>query len=211
MSLHIKKMVQVHIRVRSSDKLHGKRVTDELLDLAEKEKLGGASVWQCVRGFGEHGRYTVTAIDITPDLPLIVELVDEPLKIEQFLPKLKKILGNKGLITITAVNAAGSLDNEADLTSIDYSFLLSDQIRKFIQNLEGMSLNLKNLVHDLSQISALEDLQRLEAENDILGDRMTLELARGIFLPVNREDFARLLQNLSHCSDALEGAAHGLF
>lgn len=211
MSLHYKKMVQVLIRVRSSDKLHGKRVTDELLDLAEKEKLVGASVWQCVRGFGEHGRYTVTAIDITPDLPLIVELVDEPLKIEQFLPKLKKILGNKGLITITAVNAAGSLDNEADLTSIDYSFLLSDQIRKFIQNLEGMSLNLKNLVHDLSQISALEDLQRLEAENDILGDRMTLELARGIFLPVNREDFARLLQNLSHCSDALEGAAHGLF
>ena len=54
-------------------------------------------------GFGATSRlHTIKVLRISEDLPMVVEIVDSPEKIEAFLPALKRMAGN-GLVTIEKV------------------------------------------------------------------------------------------------------------
>lgn len=71
---------------------------------ARKQNLAGATVYKGVMGYGGQSRvHSAKFLDISQDLPLVIEIVDLEEKIEAFLPFLEKLFDDHklgGLITL---------------------------------------------------------------------------------------------------------------
>jgi PII-like signaling protein len=64
-----------------------------LVRRAKHEGLVGATVLRGIEGFGASGKLHHAGIfDFTTDLPVIVEIVDSPAKIEKFIPILDDVM-----------------------------------------------------------------------------------------------------------------------
>jgi uncharacterized protein len=98
-----KKMLKLTVRVRGRDAHKGKPIVDLLLALYKERGLSGATVLQGVRGFGVHGVSRVDVLGLSINLPLVIETVEAPPKIEAILSEVKTIVGENGLITIEDV------------------------------------------------------------------------------------------------------------
>jgi PII-like signaling protein len=61
-------------------------------------------LWTGVDGFGKRGRSTLKLEGVTINMPLIIEVIDEQSKLEPLLPELKRIVGDKGLVSIQDTN-----------------------------------------------------------------------------------------------------------
>ena len=94
----------LRIFVGESDKSGSMAVYEKIVLEARKAGLAGATVFKGIMGFGGSSRiHTAKILRLSEDMPLIVEIVDEVTKIEQFLPVLDKLFeeaGSGGLITI---------------------------------------------------------------------------------------------------------------
>jgi len=74
----------------------------EAIVLAARESHG-ATVLRGPMGFGHSSRlHSAKILDLSEDLPLIVEIVDDSEKIEAFLPRLGAMVGS-GLVTVEKV------------------------------------------------------------------------------------------------------------
>ncbi len=69
----------------------GERQLDSLLKrLHDVEKVRGVTVFRGVSGFGKSGKvHSSHLLDLSSDLPLVVEFFDQPSKIEMILSHLK--------------------------------------------------------------------------------------------------------------------------
>lgn len=94
----------LRIFLGESDKLNHVSVYEEIVIEARKAGLAGATVFKGIMGFGGNSRiHTSKILRLSEDLPLIIEIVDEEKKIEEFIPKLEQIFEKAncgGLITI---------------------------------------------------------------------------------------------------------------
>jgi PII-like signaling protein len=77
----------------SEDDRAGRQGLDEaILDRAREDGLAGATVWRGIEGFGASGRIRTSRFpDSCTGLPLALELIDLPERIEAFLPVLRKL------------------------------------------------------------------------------------------------------------------------
>ncbi len=96
-------MLKLTVRIRGRDAHEGKPIADLLLALYKERGLSGATVLQGVRGFGVHGVSRADVLGLSINLPLVIETVEVPSKIETILPEVKTIVGDNGLITIEDV------------------------------------------------------------------------------------------------------------
>jgi hypothetical protein len=65
--------------------------------------MAGATVIRDLMGFGAHSRmHTAKILRLSEDLPIIIEIVDEPEKIEALLPELDKMI-TEGLVTLEKI------------------------------------------------------------------------------------------------------------
>lgn len=96
--------VLLRIFVGESDRWHGKALHTAIVEEARRRGLAGATVVRGVEGFGASSRiHTARLVDITPDLPMVVEIVDEEAKIEDFLPAVHDMV-HEGLVTLERVS-----------------------------------------------------------------------------------------------------------
>ncbi len=64
-----------------------------LAKLHDEEKVRGVTVFRGVSGFGRSGKvHSSTLLDLSLDLPVVVEFFDEPAKVNRILSHLKDIL-----------------------------------------------------------------------------------------------------------------------
>jgi PII-like signaling protein len=64
-----------------------------LAKLHDEEKVRGVTVFRGVSGFGRSGKvHSSTLLDLSLDLPLVIEFFDSPEKIKRILTHLGKIL-----------------------------------------------------------------------------------------------------------------------
>jgi uncharacterized protein len=90
----------LRIFVGESDRWDGRPLYEAIVLEARKRGLAGATVIKGFMGYGAHSRiHTAKLLELSQDLPIIVEIVDAVEKIEAFMPDLEKMVGD-GLITI---------------------------------------------------------------------------------------------------------------
>lgn len=94
------KMWSVTIRIKKNDEVGGKRLQSLIMDMLVKAGVSGATVWTGVNGFGKRGKSTMHLEGVVVNMPLIIEVIDEPSKLEPLLPELKRIVGDNGLVSI---------------------------------------------------------------------------------------------------------------
>ena len=64
-----------------------------LTKLHDDEKVRGVTVFRGVSGFGRSGAmHSSTLLDLSLDLPMVIEFFDEPVKVKRILAHLKTIL-----------------------------------------------------------------------------------------------------------------------
>jgi uncharacterized protein len=94
----------LRIFVGESDKTGNTPVYEKIVIEARKSGLAGATVFRGIMGYGGSSIiHTTKILRLSEDLPLIIEIVDEVTKIEEFLPILDKIFedaNSGGLITV---------------------------------------------------------------------------------------------------------------
>jgi PII-like signaling protein len=97
------KMWNLTIRIKKNDKVDGKRLEALVMDLLIKAGIAGATAWTGVDGFGKRGKSTLHLEGVTVNMPLIIEVIDEPPKLEPLLPQLKQLVDDNGIVTISEV------------------------------------------------------------------------------------------------------------
>lgn len=94
----------LRIFIGEADKWHGRPLYEEIINLARKEMLAGATAIKGFLGFGCKSRMHSTKIlRLSADLPIIVEIVDSEEKIAAFLPHLDEMV-REGLVTLEKAN-----------------------------------------------------------------------------------------------------------
>ena len=70
---------------------------------AREAHLAGATVLKGPLGFGKHSRvHSAKLLELSSDLPIVVEIVDAEEKINAFLPVVDELV-TEGLVTLEAV------------------------------------------------------------------------------------------------------------
>jgi PII-like signaling protein len=94
----------LRIFIGESDRLKGKPVHEEIVLKAREAGLAGATVLKGIMGYGANSKiHTTKILALSEDLPLVIEIVDELNKIENFIPIVNDIFEKAnigGLVTI---------------------------------------------------------------------------------------------------------------
>jgi uncharacterized protein len=94
----------LRIFIGEADKWHSKPLYEEIILLAKKNSMAGATAIKGFMGFGcKSHMHTTKLLRLSEDLPIIIEIVDSEDKISQFLPFLDDMV-REGLITIEKAN-----------------------------------------------------------------------------------------------------------
>ena len=90
----------MRIYVGESDRYGGTALFKAIVELLRQRGLAGATVMQCIMGFGTDRAMHAYTSDISAlDLPVVVECVDTEERIQSVLPALDTMIG-AGLITL---------------------------------------------------------------------------------------------------------------
>ena len=93
----------LRIFIGESDHYHHLPLYEAIVQEARKRGMAGATVVRGIMGFGKASRiHTAKVLRLSEDLPLVIEIVDIPEKIEAFLPDLDQMVG-EGLVTIEKI------------------------------------------------------------------------------------------------------------
>jgi PII-like signaling protein len=95
--------VLLRIFCGENDRYEHKPLYEAIVLKAREMQLGGATVLRGAVGFGHSSQlHTTKILRLSQDLPLIIEIIDAPDKIDVFLPVLDKMM-TSGLVTIEKV------------------------------------------------------------------------------------------------------------
>jgi PII-like signaling protein len=95
--------VLMRIHIGDADRYQGKPLHQAIVELLRSRHYAGATVFRGITGFGATAKlHTDRFLELSSDLPLIIECVDTEEKIEAILPELDDMLGG-GLITLERV------------------------------------------------------------------------------------------------------------
>jgi PII-like signaling protein len=91
------------IFINETDTRHGRPLSEVLVSLARKHGLGGATVTRALMGYGSSGVvHSARMVDLSPRLPLKVEIIDSPEAIDRILPDIYDIVA-EGLVEVSDV------------------------------------------------------------------------------------------------------------
>jgi PII-like signaling protein len=94
----------LRIYIGESDQWHHKPLYQALVEFFREEGVAGATVLRGVEGYGAHSQiHAAHILRLSEDLPMIVEVIDEPARIEALLPTVREMVRD-GLIMTSSVN-----------------------------------------------------------------------------------------------------------
>lgn len=90
--------IRVTIYIGESDRYQGANLYMAILEFLRREGASGATITRAMAGFGAHSRIHTGAIEVlSSDLPIRIEWIDLPRRVERLLPQLQQMV-NDGLI-----------------------------------------------------------------------------------------------------------------
>jgi PII-like signaling protein len=94
---------QLRIFIGESDRWHHRSLADAILEMLRAEGLAGATMLRGVAGFGAHSRiHTAHVLRLSEDLPVVIEVIDRPDRIEKVTPRLDEMV-QEGLVVVSDV------------------------------------------------------------------------------------------------------------
>jgi PII-like signaling protein len=107
--------VLMRIFIGESDRYHHQPLYEALVEVFRREGFAGATVLRGISGFGAHSVYhTQKLLDLSADLPLVVEVVDTQKKIDDIMPRIDEMMGG-GMITLEKATVIRYSHNEKKL------------------------------------------------------------------------------------------------
>ena len=96
--------ILVRIYISEKEKLHGIPVYEAIVQKAREIGLAGATVIRGIMGFGADKRmHTAKLLELSENLPIVVEVVDLEENIEKFMPFLDENIKD-GFVTMEKVH-----------------------------------------------------------------------------------------------------------
>jgi uncharacterized protein len=93
----------LRIFIGESDKWHGRPLYEAIVMKAREIHMAGATVLRGPMGFGAHSRlHTTKILQLSEDLPLVIEMVDGKDKIDELMPFIDEMV-QEGLVTLERV------------------------------------------------------------------------------------------------------------
>jgi len=95
---------QVTVFINSTDHWHGTPLYLAIVRRCQERGIAGATVTRCAEGYGA-GRqlHTTRLLELSQDLPLRIDIVDLPERIDPLLADLGGMIG-EGLVTVANVH-----------------------------------------------------------------------------------------------------------
>jgi uncharacterized protein len=95
--------MMVRVFIGESDRWKAQPLSVALVERLRREGFAGATVLRGVAGFGARSVYhTAHLLELSQDLPLVVEVVETEERIEKLLPILEEMVSD-GLVTLEKV------------------------------------------------------------------------------------------------------------
>ncbi len=93
----------LRVFIGESDKYEGRPLYQAIVERARQRELAGATVLRGYLGFGANSRiHSARIMRLSEDLPMVIEIVDEPERIAAFAAELDGMIG-EGLVTMEKV------------------------------------------------------------------------------------------------------------
>jgi PII-like signaling protein len=93
----------LRIFLGEDDRYEGRPAHEAIVELARRRHIAGCTVLRGVEGFGHASViHTTRILRLSADLPIVIEMVDAPDKIEALLGELEPMIGG-GLVTTERV------------------------------------------------------------------------------------------------------------
>ena len=90
----------MRIHIGEGDRFAGRSLYEAIVEMLRRRGLAGATVTQCIMGFGKARAIHSQLSEISAlDMPVVVECVDSEERIQSVLPELDHMIGG-GLITL---------------------------------------------------------------------------------------------------------------
>jgi len=87
-----------------SDRYGHRSLATAIVERARDEGLAGSTVLRGIEGFGASSHlHTTRILSLSDDLPVVIQIVDDPHRIQAFLPVIDDMLGD-GLVTLEDVD-----------------------------------------------------------------------------------------------------------
>ena len=94
----------VRIFLGESDRFHHTPLARALLERLRREGFAGATVIHGVAGFGASSViHTASLVELSSDLPVLIEVVDDETHVEKLLPVLDEMVTGGALVTVERV------------------------------------------------------------------------------------------------------------
>lgn len=91
--------ILLRVFIGESDRFDDLPLYEAIMLKAKESGLAGVTILRGVAGFGANSRiHTSKVLRLSEDLPMIIEIVDKPEKVEAFIPTLDGMV-KEGLIT----------------------------------------------------------------------------------------------------------------
>jgi len=98
--------------IGESDTWHGKPLYQAIVERVRQEGLAGATVLRGIEGFGADSRlHTSRILRLSEDLPIVIEIVDTPERIDAVVPILDEMVG-EGMLTLERVQIVSYRSSE---------------------------------------------------------------------------------------------------
>lgn len=163
---------RVTIYIGESDLYGGKTLYMAILEFLRKEGTAGATVTRGLAGFGAHSRiHTATIETLSVDLPMRLEWIDLPERVERLLPAVRRMV-NDGLIVVEQVNVVQySVGRSQDPLAQPVHDIMREEIVSAPADLpvaQVMNLLLERNVRSLPVVAADGRLLGIITDGDLL-------------------------------------------
>ena len=92
---------RLRIYIGESDRWNHRPMFQAIVEKAKELDMAGATVFRGLMGYGANSRiHTASIVDLSGDLPILVEVIDSEAYINKLLPYLDEMLVEGGMITI---------------------------------------------------------------------------------------------------------------
>jgi PII-like signaling protein len=94
----------LRIFVNESDRWENRSLYESIVRAAREQGLAGATAFRAIEGFGAAGRvHSVKVLHLSEDVPIVIEIIDQPERIAAFLPTLDEMVA-EGIVTVEKVH-----------------------------------------------------------------------------------------------------------